>query len=92
MHTIKQKLQRGVNLTFGMATGFLYRAPSFLPHARHPSRYSIAGQNVERKLVNEVNRASDPRFPAALSGLGSAVSLSQVGGIRTTLGRELVSV
>jgi hypothetical protein len=27
-----------------------------------------------------VNRASDPRFPAALSGIGGAVSLSQVGG------------
>ena len=43
-------------------------------------------------MVNEVNRASDPRFPAALSGLGGAVRLSQVGGVRTTLGRELVSV
>jgi len=63
---------KGLSLTFGMATGFLYHSTEFPPTARHASRLPTAGQNVERNT----NR---PRFPAALSGLGSAVSLSEVG-------------
>jgi hypothetical protein len=51
--------EKGCSLTFGMATGFLYRAPSFLPHTRHPSRYSFAGQNVEER--------GEPRIRSTLS-------------------------